>query len=59
MVMEEETLLSKKIEIIKDTSYKILFYRRDKSLARDFDKFLEEIKSDTAYYENLVRKYIG
>ncbi len=59
IVMEGETLLSKKIEIIKDTSYRIIFYKRDKSLARDFNKFLEEIKSDTVYYENLVRRYIG
>jgi putative multicomponent Na+:H+ antiporter subunit B len=57
--MGGETLLSKKIEIIKDTSYRIIFYKRDKSLARDFNKFLEEIKSDTVYYENLVRRYIG
>ncbi|RMA76406.1 hydrogenase subunit MbhD domain-containing protein [Petrotoga olearia] len=59
IVMGEERLLSKKIEIIKDTSYRIIFYKRDKSLARDFNKFLEEIKSDTEYYENLVRRYIG
>jgi putative multicomponent Na+:H+ antiporter subunit B len=59
IVMGEERLLSKKIEIIKDTSYRIIFYRRDKSLARDFNKFLEEIKSDTVYYEGLVRRYIG
>jgi len=59
IVMGEERLLSKKIEIIKDTSYRIIFYKRDKSLARDFNKFMEEIKSDTEYYENLVRRYIG
>jgi putative multicomponent Na+:H+ antiporter subunit B len=59
IVMGEERLLSKKIEIIKDTSYKIIFYKKDKSLVRDFNKFLEEIKSDTVYYEGLVRRYIG
>jgi len=59
VVMKKEGLLSKKVEIIKDTSYRIMFYKRDKSLARDFNKFLEELKSDSEYYENLVRRYIG
>lgn len=59
IVMEKDSMLSKNIEITKDTSYKIIFYKRDKTLARDFNKFLEEVKSDTEYYESLVRRYIG
>lgn len=58
-IMEGETILSKNAEVLRESGYRILFYIKDKSLCADFNKYLEEIKSDPNYYENLVRRYIG